>query len=68
MEKTHDIHVEALIPLISPRELKAELPMSAAANRTVVEARRAVGDILAQRDNAVADGKQSSRGLRAVVR
>jgi 3-deoxy-7-phosphoheptulonate synthase len=50
MKKTYDIRVQELVPLIPSRDLKRELPMSEPANRTVVQGRRAVREILAGRD------------------
>ncbi|MCL4218377.1 MAG: 3-deoxy-7-phosphoheptulonate synthase [Candidatus Hydrogenedentes bacterium] len=46
MQRTHDINVRAIVPLIAPLELKERLPMSAKANTTVVEGRKTVIDIL----------------------
>ncbi len=51
MERTQDLHIVSLSPLITPRELKDELPMTEAANRTVVEGRRAVQRILDREDS-----------------
>lgn len=50
MRPTQDINVRNLVPLISPRQLKEELPMSEAANRTIVESRQQVVRILAGED------------------
>ncbi len=50
MERTQDLHIVSLTPLITPRELKHELPMTEAANRTVVEGRREVQRILDRED------------------
>jgi 3-deoxy-7-phosphoheptulonate synthase len=50
MNKTYDIHVERFDPLISPAQLKDQLPVSDRAYRTVVEGRRAIADILTQKD------------------
>ena len=36
MEETQDLNVRETTPLVAPRVLKAELPMSEEANRTVV--------------------------------
>lgn len=47
----HNLNVEALDPLISPAQLKAELPMSEAACQTVVAGREAVSDILEGRSD-----------------
>lgn len=48
--RTENLNVIELIPLITPRTLKSELPASAASLRTVVQARRAVADILSGTD------------------
>ena len=50
MRPTQDINVRDTVKLIAPRQLKAERPVSEAANRTVVEAREAVKRILAGED------------------
>ncbi len=50
MERTQDLHIESLTPLVPPRRLKEELPMTAAANRTVVEGRKAIKRILSKDD------------------
>ena len=46
MEKTYDIRVEKFDPLISPSQLKDQLPLNEASHRTVVEGRRAISNIL----------------------
>jgi 3-deoxy-7-phosphoheptulonate synthase len=46
MQPTQDINVRETIPLVSPRQLKAEQAVSQRANRTVVESRQAVKRIL----------------------
>lgn len=51
MKATQNINVKNSIPLITPQELKAELPMSEAANSTVVAGRQAVKAILAGEDD-----------------
>jgi len=48
--RTDNLNVLALTPLITPRRLKAELPASPKALRTVVRARQAIRDILRGRD------------------
>ena len=50
MQRTSDLNVNAIEPLITPRALKRELPMSAAASDNVVRARATISDILARRD------------------
>jgi 3-deoxy-7-phosphoheptulonate synthase len=51
MEKTYDIHVEKFDRLISPALLKDRVPISDAAQRTVVAGRRAIADILDDKDD-----------------
>ena len=48
--RTENLHVLELAPLITPRTLKAEMPASPAAVRTVVQTRRALGGILTGAD------------------
>src|SRR5437667_22292 len=43
MFPTQNLHVRETVRLLTPRALKAELPMSEASNRTVVASRRRVG-------------------------
>jgi 3-deoxy-7-phosphoheptulonate synthase len=50
MPPTQDLHVSTTQPLISPQQLKDDLVMSEAANRTVVEGRSEVGRILRGED------------------
>ncbi len=50
MDKTQNIHVRSMVPLVSPRELKEFLPISAGARKTVLDARQTVQDILARKD------------------
>ncbi len=50
MQQTENLRVASARRLQPPRALKADLPMSERANRTVVEGRAAVQHILAQRD------------------
>jgi len=50
MQPTDDLHIRDLTPLVSPRALKAEVPVTEAANRTVVEGREAVKRILRKTD------------------
>ncbi|HET7687902.1 MAG TPA: 3-deoxy-7-phosphoheptulonate synthase, partial [Candidatus Macondimonas sp.] len=49
-ELLNNINVVAQDLLITPRELKAEIPLSAAGERTVLEGRRSVRRILDRRD------------------
>src|SRR5688572_19405002 len=50
MQQTQDINVRDTVRLTSPRDLKAQLPMSEAANATVVGGREAVKRILRNED------------------
>jgi len=50
MRQTQNLHVREATRLITPRALKAELPMTERSNQTVVEGREVVKNILAQRD------------------
>jgi 3-deoxy-7-phosphoheptulonate synthase len=50
MFPTQDLHVKELVRLSTPCGLKAELPMTEAANATVVQGRQAIGRILRQED------------------
>ncbi len=50
MKQTQDVHVRSLEPLIPPKELSAQFPMSETANRTVIEAREIVQNILSGED------------------
>ena len=47
---TDDLRVKGYTRLISPREMKLEIPVSPAAARTVVEGRAAIDRILNQED------------------
>ena len=51
MLPTHNLHVKESIRLIAPRELKADLPMTDTANKTVVSGRDAISAILKQTDH-----------------
>src|SRR3989442_643370 len=51
MFPTQNLHVRETVRLLTPRALKAELPMSEASNRTVVNSRKAVEQILQQEDH-----------------
>ena len=50
MRRTEDLNVVAVKPLITPRELKQMLPMTAGANTTVVTAREAIRNIIGGKD------------------
>ena len=49
-EPLEDLHLAGLEPLVSPRELKAKLPVSERAARSVLDARRALRDAIHGRD------------------
>jgi 3-deoxy-7-phosphoheptulonate synthase len=51
MEQTQDLNVVEAVPLVPPSVLRQELPMTEAANRTVVEGREAIKRILRQEDD-----------------
>jgi 3-deoxy-7-phosphoheptulonate synthase len=50
MYRTQDLHVKEIVPLLSPRALKAITPVSPAVNATVAQARERIVKILAQAD------------------
>jgi 3-deoxy-7-phosphoheptulonate synthase len=50
MKKTYDVHVEAFIPLVSPNEMKREIPMTGKSSETVLTARERIGRILKKED------------------
>ncbi len=50
MEPTQYLNIRDMTPLIAPRAMKAELPMTEAANRTVIEGREAVRRVLRKED------------------
>ena len=50
MFQTHDLHVKEIVRLLTPRELKAQLPATDAANATVARSRERVVRILQQED------------------
>jgi 3-deoxy-7-phosphoheptulonate synthase len=50
MQQTQDLNVRATTALVTPREMIAALPMTPAANQTVVEGREAVKRILRKED------------------
>ena len=51
MLPTQNLHVRECVRLITPRALKAELPMTEAANATVVNGRERITNILQQKDS-----------------
>jgi len=50
MFRTQDLHVKEIVRLLTPRELKAQLPASEAASATVAHSRRRVNRILQLED------------------
>jgi len=50
MFRTQDLHVKEIVPLLSPRELKAQSPTSEAVSATVARSRERVIRILRQED------------------
>ncbi len=50
MERTNNLRIKSMTPLVSPRELKVELPISEAAEKTVVEGRETIRRILSGED------------------
>jgi 3-deoxy-7-phosphoheptulonate synthase len=50
MYRTQDLHVKEIVRLLTPRELKAQLPTTDAANATVARSRERVIRILRQED------------------
>jgi len=50
LQPTTDINVKSTVRLVSPRELQSKVPMTEAANRTVVAGREAVRRVLAGED------------------
>lgn len=48
--KTYDVNIERFIPLISPTDLKEELPISEQSARTVLYGRNAIQDIILHKD------------------
>ncbi|MFW5694072.1 MAG: 3-deoxy-7-phosphoheptulonate synthase [Alkalispirochaeta sp.] len=49
-QKTSDVHVREFIPLLAPRDLKAEMPLPAVGVKTVLESRETIGNILRGED------------------
>ena len=49
-EPLEDLHLEGIVPLVSPRELKAQLPVSPRAAASVLAARGALRDAIHGRD------------------
>jgi 3-deoxy-7-phosphoheptulonate synthase len=47
---THDLNVRSTVPLISPRDLRAEIDVSLTVNQTVIDSRETIKRILAGED------------------
>src|SRR5687768_7383933 len=50
MQRTSDVHIRSLVPLVSPADLKRELPLTLQAAETVIAGREAVKRILSGED------------------
>ena len=50
MQKTYDVHVKEFVPLVTPDELKDQLPITPEAERTVITGREEIKAILAGTD------------------
>ena len=50
LKKTHDLHVEKFIQLVSPRALEKELPMTRKATKTILTGRETIENILSKKD------------------
>ncbi|MCS7336832.1 MAG: 3-deoxy-7-phosphoheptulonate synthase [Verrucomicrobiae bacterium] len=50
MRPTQDLRVKEIVPLLTPRALKAELPMTEASNETVAASRDRIAAIIHRRD------------------
>jgi 3-deoxy-7-phosphoheptulonate synthase len=50
MKKTYDVNIQEFIPLISPAQLKSELPISQSAAGTVIAGRQTIQDIILKKD------------------
>ena len=53
MDKTQDIYVRSMVPLVSPRDLRKSLPDTALASETVLHGRQRVQRILRREDPAL---------------
>jgi 3-deoxy-7-phosphoheptulonate synthase len=51
MKNTNDLHITEIKPLISPFALKKEFPMTESSNKTVVQSRDAITNILHKKDS-----------------
>lgn len=53
LKKTHDLHVEKFIQLVSPRALEKELPMTRKATKTILTGRETIENILSKKDKRI---------------
>lgn len=51
MKPVHDLHIANLIPLVSPDDIRHEIPFSEKSNTTVFESRKQLIDILSGQDS-----------------
>lgn len=51
MQDLHNLNIESLLPLVSPRTLKEKIPVTAAAGKTVSESRQAIQNLLSKKDD-----------------
>ncbi|HUX52211.1 MAG TPA: 3-deoxy-7-phosphoheptulonate synthase [Spirochaetia bacterium] len=49
-EKTSDLHIQSVTPLIAPKLLKVEFPMTDASRQTIIESRKTIADIISGKD------------------
>ena len=50
MKKIHDLHIQDMVPLVTPKELKAQLPATQRTDETVLNARETIQRILSKQD------------------
>ena len=53
LKKTHDLHVEKFIQLVSPRALEKELPMTRKATKIILTGRETIENILSKKDKRI---------------
>lgn len=53
MKQTNDLNIRNFAPIIPPEELKAFHPMTEESNRTVIESREAIANILKKKDRRI---------------
>jgi 3-deoxy-7-phosphoheptulonate synthase len=54
MKKTYDVNIHEFIPMISPSQLKKDLPISQSAAETVITGRKTIQDIILKKDPRLA--------------